>query len=94
MRFKNSLQDWQNVLNSEFWEFEGAEKGLFPPLMLSYFDLPSTMKRCFSFCAFFPKDHVINANNLIKLWMAQGYLCPEKNVEMEVLGEEYLQNWL
>ncbi|XP_022883830.1 putative disease resistance RPP13-like protein 1 [Olea europaea var. sylvestris] len=92
MRFKNSLQDWQNVLNSEFWEFEGAEKGLFPPLMLSYFDLPSTMKRCFSFCAFFPKHHVINASNLIKLWMAQGYLCPEKNVEMEVLGEEYLQN--
>ncbi|CAA3001208.1 disease resistance RGA3 [Olea europaea subsp. europaea] len=24
--------------------------------------------------------------------MAQGYLCPVKNVEMEVLGEEYLQN--
>lgn len=92
MRFKNSLQDWQNVLNSEFWEFEEAEKGLFPPLMLSYFDLPSTMKRCFSFCACFPKDHIINASNLIKLWMAQGYLCPEKNVEMEVLGEEYLQN--
>ncbi|CAA3001207.1 putative disease resistance protein RGA3 [Olea europaea var. sylvestris] len=40
MRFKNSLQDWQNVLNSEFWEFEGAEKVLFRPSMLSDFDFP------------------------------------------------------
>ncbi|KAI3455637.1 hypothetical protein Pfo_012300 [Paulownia fortunei] len=91
MRFKNSLKDWQDVLNSEFWELEEAE-GLFPPLMLSYYDLPSTMKRCFLFCAFFPKDHIIEANNLIQLWMAQGYLSSTENIEMEVIGQEYLQN--
>ncbi|KAL0282137.1 UNVERIFIED_CONTAM: putative disease resistance protein RGA4 [Sesamum radiatum] len=86
-----TLKDWHDVLSSEFWELEEAE-GLFPPLMLSYYDLPSTMKRCFSFCAIFPKDHVIEVNNLIKLWMAQGYLSSTEMVEMEAIGQEYLQN--
>ncbi|KAH6773362.1 hypothetical protein C2S51_011766 [Perilla frutescens var. frutescens] len=91
MRFKNALSDWEDVLKSEFWELEEAE-GLFPPLMLSYYDLPSNVKRCFSFCAFFPKDHVIEANNLVQLWMARGYLASTDNVEVEVVGQDYLQN--
>ncbi|KAK4384687.1 putative disease resistance protein RGA4 [Sesamum angolense] len=90
MRFKNSLKDWHDVLSSEFWELEEAE-GLFPPLMLSYYDLPSTMKRCFSFCAIFPKDHVIEVNNLIKLWMAQGYLSSTEMVEMEAIVNNNLE---
>ncbi|CAA0829459.1 Putative disease resistance RPP13-like protein 1 [Striga hermonthica] len=90
MRFKSSLADWENVLSSEFWVLEEAEK-LFPPLMLSYYDLPPGMKHCFSFCALFPKDYVIEANNLVQLWMAQGYLESNENVEVEVLGQEYLQ---
>ncbi|KAL6568310.1 hypothetical protein OROHE_003994 [Orobanche hederae] len=91
MRFKNTLKDWENVLISEFWDMEEAEK-LFPPLMLSYYDMPSDMKRCFSFCAFFPKDHVIEASDLIKIWMAQGYLGSNENVGMEIIGQEYLQS--
>ncbi|GFP91691.1 putative disease resistance protein rga4 [Phtheirospermum japonicum] len=91
MGFKNSLQDWENVFSSEFWKLEEAGN-LFPPLMLSYFDLPSNMKRCFSFCSFFPKDHVIEASNLIQLWMAQGYLGLNEQVEMERLGQVYLQS--
>ncbi|KAG8384010.1 hypothetical protein BUALT_Bualt04G0073600 [Buddleja alternifolia] len=92
MRFKSTLRDWEDVLSSEFWELKGRAKGLLPPLVLSYYDLPSILKRCFLFCALFPKDHLIEANNLIKLWMAQGYLSSSENVEMEVKGEEYLQN--
>ncbi|KAG8380173.1 hypothetical protein BUALT_Bualt07G0166000 [Buddleja alternifolia] len=92
MRFKKTSKDWQNVLISEFWGFGEGSKGLFPPLMLSYYDLPSVLKRCFSFCAFFPKDHIIEANNLVKLWMAQGYISSNESVEMEEIGQEYLQN--
>ncbi|KAL3632872.1 hypothetical protein CASFOL_025856 [Castilleja foliolosa] len=88
---KNSLKDWENILSSELWELKEAEN-LFPQLMLSYFDLPSNVKRCFSFCAFFPKDHVIEASNLIQLWMAQGYLGLDEHVEMEVIGQNYLQS--
>ncbi|KAM7476101.1 hypothetical protein LguiB_023344 [Lonicera macranthoides] len=91
MRFKNAVQDWQSVLDSEIWELEGAEGRLFPPLLLSYYDLPSSIKRCFSYCANFPKDCKIEADSLIKIWMAQGYLTTSGNVEMEITGQEYLE---
>lgn len=91
MRFKNAVQDWQSVLDSEIWELKGAEGRLFPPLLLSYDDLPSSIKRCFSFCANFPKDYKIEADNLIKIWMAQGYLTTSGSVEMEISGQEYLE---
>lgn len=93
MRFKTELKDWEEVLCSEFWTLEGAEKVLLRPLMLSYYDLPPPLKRCFSFCAFFPKDHIIDADNLIKLWMAQGYIVKSmEGEEMETMGQKYLQN--
>ncbi|XP_051135333.1 putative disease resistance protein RGA3 isoform X2 [Andrographis paniculata] len=92
MRSKTSLQDWSEVLASEIWALKEA-KGLFPPLMLSYDDLHPSLKPCFLFCAVFPKDHVIKADDLIKLWMAQGYLeSSDPSVAMEDLGHEYLQN--
>ncbi|XP_073302421.1 disease resistance protein RGA2-like [Primulina huaijiensis] len=92
MRFKTSLQDWQEILSSEFWTLEGAEKELLPPFMLSYYDLPSPLKQCFSFCAYFPKDQKIDADNLIKLWMAQGYIKSTEFEEIEATGQKYLQN--
>nr|GMD62755.1 putative disease resistance protein RGA3 [Ipomoea batatas] len=92
MRMKNSVQDWQSVLESEIWKLEDAEKGLFPPLLLSYYDLPSAQRRCFSYCANFPKDYKIEADNLIKLWMSQGYLNPRSTADMEITGREYLED--
>ncbi|KAM4106125.1 hypothetical protein ACB094_04G043900 [Castanea mollissima] len=61
MRFKRTKAEWQT-----------AEEGLFPPLLFSLYDLPSTIRWCFSFCAVFPKDYEIKTHVLIKLWMAQG----------------------
>ncbi|KAJ4718000.1 Disease resistance protein [Melia azedarach] len=89
LRFKKTREEWQSILDSEMWKLEEFEKGLFPPLLLSYNDLPSMVRRCFSFCAIFPKDHDIDKDQLIKLWMAQGYLGLEQSKELETIGQEY-----
>ncbi|XP_023907795.2 putative disease resistance protein RGA1 [Quercus suber] len=91
MRFKRTKAEWQTVLDSEIWKLEEAEKGLFPPLLFSLYDLPSTIGRCFSFCAVFPKDYEIKTHVLIKLWMALGYLSSSRSREMEVTGQEYFE---
>ncbi|XVF26899.1 hypothetical protein REPUB_Repub14bG0060100 [Reevesia pubescens] len=88
LRFKKSKQQWQSVLDSELWELEEAEKGIFPPLLLSYYDLPSTLRLCFSYCALFIKDSVIEKDKLIKLWMAQGFFKGMQNKEIEIIGQE------
>ncbi|KAL5757605.1 hypothetical protein ACOSP7_020216 [Xanthoceras sorbifolium] len=91
LRFKTTIEEWQSVLDSEMWELEDAEKGIFTPLLLSYFDLPSELKRCFLYCAIFPKDYVMKKDQLIKLWMAQDYLRTQRNKDVELVGEEYFE---
>ncbi|KAE8659543.1 Detected protein of unknown function [Hibiscus syriacus] len=76
----------KSVLDSELSELEEVEKGIFPPLLLSYYDLSSTLRQCFSYCALFLKDTVID--KLIKLWMAQGFLKGMVHKEMEIIGQE------
>ncbi|XVE52865.1 hypothetical protein DITRI_Ditri02bG0158800 [Diplodiscus trichospermus] len=82
-------EHWQSILDSEMWEIEEVEKGVFPPLLLSYYDLPPVLRQCFSYCAIFPKDYRIKKDELIKLWMAQGFLEETGNKGMEIIGEEY-----
>jgi hypothetical protein len=88
LRSKSRIEEWKNVLNSHVWETEEAEGKILAPLWLSYHDLPSDMRRCFSYCAIFPKDFTFERDTLIKLWMAQGFLRETQNKEMEVMGRE------
>ncbi|XVF86762.1 hypothetical protein PTKIN_Ptkin18bG0068900 [Pterospermum kingtungense] len=92
LRFKRSREQWQRILDSHIWELDEAENGLFSPLLLSYYDLPSPLRQCFSFCAIFPKDHKIEKDFLIKSWMAQGFLGETEGNKMEIVGDEYFDN--
>ncbi|XP_024045788.1 putative disease resistance protein RGA3 [Citrus clementina] len=91
LRSKITVKEWQRMLDSEMWKLEEIGQGLLAPLLLSYNDLPSNsmVKRCFSYCAVFPKDYSMNKEELISLWMAQGYFNAEEDEEMEMIGEEY-----
>nr|GMD04569.1 putative disease resistance protein RGA3 [Ipomoea batatas] len=100
LRNKDTEEEWQNVLSnldSKFWGLDEVETHLFPHLYLSYDDLTPQMKRCFSYCAVFPKDYKIHVDELIRIWMAQGYLTTTKNGrsdhnQMEQKGREVFGN--
>jgi hypothetical protein len=89
MHNKTSREQWRNILDSSLWELEDVERGVFAPLFFSYYDLPSPVKRCFSYCATFPKDYEFYKNELVVLWMAQGYIDSKENMEMK--AEEYFE---
>ncbi|KAL9448497.1 hypothetical protein AB3S75_015896 [Citrus x aurantiifolia] len=89
MRSKKTEEEWCRILNNDLWKIEEIEKGVLSPLLLSYNDLPSRVKRCFSYCAVFPKDFNIMKEKLISMWMAQGYFSAEQDEEMDIIGEEY-----
>ncbi|KAF2301111.1 hypothetical protein GH714_020165 [Hevea brasiliensis] len=98
LRSKQSWKEWQSVLDSEVWELDGLwEKGSetqsgFASLWLSYYNMVSELRPCFSYCSIFPKDHEIKKDVLIQLWMAQGYLRQTPAEDMERIGEKYFQN--
>ncbi|KAL8497169.1 hypothetical protein ACS0TY_020743 [Phlomoides rotata] len=87
LRFKSSLEEWENILNSEIWKMEKVEVDIFPHLLLSYNELSPTLKRCFSYCSVLPKDSEIDVERLIENWMALGYLGSNVS-DMELKGRE------
>ncbi|XVF30985.1 hypothetical protein REPUB_Repub16aG0106300 [Reevesia pubescens] len=86
---KPRREEWQNVLKSEIWKSDFAQE-IFKPLLLSYYDLPSTIRQCLLYCAIFPKNYGIGKDELIQHWMAQGYLNSDENFWRELKGEDYL----
>ncbi|RVW83197.1 putative disease resistance protein RGA3 [Vitis vinifera] len=92
MRLKDNKEDWESILNNEIWQLAVIEKHLSTPLLLSYYDLSPAVKRCFSFCAVFPKDQIISKDGLIKLWMANSYLNSRESIEMEKTGGDYFED--
>ncbi|KAF3450671.1 hypothetical protein FNV43_RR06760 [Rhamnella rubrinervis] len=93
MYFKTSTKEWQDVLDSELWDLEDADMNLFSPLLLSYYDLSPEVKRCFAYCAIFPKDALIDRDDLIHQWISQGIFDLKKNImEKEVAALKCFEN--
>jgi hypothetical protein len=89
LRSKPYVDEWDKILKSELWDLPIDEMGILPALRLSYKYLSSHLKRCFAYCSIFPKDYAFKKDQLIMLWMAEGFLQQSKCKTMEELGNEY-----
>ncbi|KAF7153864.1 hypothetical protein RHSIM_Rhsim01G0059100 [Rhododendron simsii] len=95
LRFKLGEDEWEQVLNSNLWEIPKAARNIIPALRLSYYHLPSHLKKCFTYCSILPKDYEFEEKELVFLWMAEG-LIPKQTgqMQMEDLGCEYFNELL
>ncbi|KAJ0860899.1 putative virus X resistance protein-like, coiled-coil [Helianthus annuus] len=96
--WKKSEEIWDDVLESKIWDLKyvgdlSADwKAIFPVLMLSYHDLPSNLKRLFAYCSLFPKDFLFNKEELVLLWMAEGFINESNaNKSLEYFGQKYFE---
>jgi Leucine-rich repeat (LRR) protein len=95
LRNKLDRDEWEKVLKSKIWGLPEVESEIAPALMLSYYHLPSNLKRCFAYCSILPKDYEFTEKELVLLWMAEGLIQPlEEGKQMEDLGIEYFRNLL
>ncbi|KAJ0672787.1 putative P-loop containing nucleoside triphosphate hydrolase, leucine-rich repeat domain superfamily [Helianthus annuus] len=92
----NEIDHWEKVSSSEIWRLKD-EGGILPALRLSYQDLSATLKQLFAYCSLFPKDFLFDKEELVLLWMAEGFLNqpnPNDSTEEQRLGHEFFDELL
>ncbi|XLQ98970.1 hypothetical protein S83_065169 [Arachis hypogaea] len=85
MQSRSTEKEWVEVQKSEVWSLPD-ENDIMAVLRLSYSCLTPTLKQCFAFCAIFPKDKEIKKQELIYLWMGNGFISSRRNLEVEEVG--------
>ncbi|KAI3472775.1 hypothetical protein Pfo_031178 [Paulownia fortunei] len=84
--WENVEKSINSILNS------GDDKQCLNILSLSFNYLPAHLKPCFLYMGIFPEDHEIRVSRLIKLWVAEGFLKPNKAQSLEEIAEGYLKD--
>ena len=93
LRNQLNRRAWEDILTSKIWDLPEEKSHILPALKLSYHHLPSHLKRCFAYCSIFPKDYEFDKDELILLWMAEGFLQQLKgDNQPEKLGCEYFDD--
>ncbi|XP_042959234.1 putative disease resistance RPP13-like protein 1 [Carya illinoinensis] len=87
--FESNVERWMNILKSNLWDLHMKGTDILPALRLSYKYLPSYLKRCFAYCSIFPKDYNFKKDQLVLLWMAEGFLQQSEIETMEEVGNRY-----
>ncbi|CAL5381255.1 unnamed protein product [Camellia sinensis] len=90
---KEQDEEWEDVLHSKIWDLP-QESDILPALRLSYHHLPSHLKQCFAYCSIIPNDYEFEEEELVLLWMAEGFIQKQRKKQMEDVGGEYFQELL
>ncbi|XP_057781374.1 putative disease resistance protein RGA3 [Salvia miltiorrhiza] len=83
-------EKWRSIEDKWLSPDEGGDD--IPNILRLSFDnlsLPS-LKKCFAYCAMFPKGSKINKRKLIEFWMAEGFLQADERDDMEFVGEKFI----
>jgi hypothetical protein len=89
-----NLMEWIEINNSDIWNESYKENsGVLPSLKLSYERMSPQLRICFSYCAIFPKGHIIVEDELIHQWIALDFIKPSKGKVYirKLLGMSFLQ---
>ncbi|PIA36580.1 hypothetical protein AQUCO_03300047v1 [Aquilegia coerulea] len=90
LRSKTNIKDWRYVLDSDIWDVQ--RQGFLPSILFSYYDVPAKLKPCLAYCATLPKDAKIKKKQMVRLWMAQGFLGSDGSKDLELEGERIFDN--
>uniref|UniRef100_A0A8R7PN31 Disease resistance protein winged helix domain-containing protein n=1 Tax=Triticum urartu TaxID=4572 RepID=A0A8R7PN31_TRIUA len=80
-----------SILQSDEWKLQQGPDDIIPALKLSFTHLPFRLQRCFSYCALFPKGHMFDGLDLVRIWISQGFISSGSKI-MEETAYHYLND--
>ncbi|KAH0463667.1 hypothetical protein IEQ34_008249 [Dendrobium chrysotoxum] len=82
---------WRKVLDFDTGIIKFGQDYIMPVLRLSYAYLPQPLQNCFTFCSIFPQDHEFDKDDLVRMWIALGFIQSSSNQRetMEDIGGRY-----
>uniref|UniRef100_A0A453GSW7 Uncharacterized protein n=2 Tax=Aegilops tauschii subsp. strangulata TaxID=200361 RepID=A0A453GSW7_AEGTS len=78
---------WKRILKSDEWKLSNTVDDIIPALKLSYNHLPYHLQQLFSYCAMFPKGYRFEKEQLIRMWIALGFVMDERK-KLEDAGSD------
>jgi disease resistance protein RPM1 len=86
-----STRTWHYVKNSLGSMFEGNPtlEDMKQILDLSYRNLPHHLKSCLLYLGMYPEDSTVEKNDLVRQWMAEGFVRNTHGVDAEDVGGSY-----
>ncbi|XP_057790872.1 putative late blight resistance protein homolog R1B-16 [Salvia miltiorrhiza] len=90
-----AVEYWENVvqnMNSILEYSTENDEQCLNILSLSYSYLPARLKPCFLFLGAFPEDELIYVSEVLKLWIAKGFIEHFENLSLEKAGENYIRD--
>ncbi|EMS68903.1 Putative disease resistance protein RGA3 [Triticum urartu] len=86
-----TVDHWSNILKTEGWKSLQHTGGIMSSLKLSYDELPYLMQQCCSYCSIFPYGYEFHAEELVHLWISQGFVKSDHSSNsLEEMGRYYL----
>lgn len=87
-------EQWQSVYKSISIGLGSSEvmKDMRLVLSLSYGDMPSPLRACLLYLTIFPEDRIIGKDDLIRRWVAEGFVHGKEDEKLYELGEKYFND--
>uniref|UniRef100_M1APS8 R2 n=1 Tax=Solanum tuberosum TaxID=4113 RepID=M1APS8_SOLTU len=74
LSYRKGVDEWQKVKTHLWQHMKNDSVEISHILSLSYNDLSFELKQCFLYIGSFQEDHVIDAEKLMRLWLAEGFI--------------------
>uniref|UniRef100_A0A2N9H2G9 NB-ARC domain-containing protein n=1 Tax=Fagus sylvatica TaxID=28930 RepID=A0A2N9H2G9_FAGSY len=82
---------WSKLIGHVNWYLTQDRSDCLDILALSYNHLPRRLKPCFLYFGIFPEDFEIPVRQLIRLWIAEGFIQHNGDRNVEDVAEDYLE---
>ncbi|KAF7107094.1 LOW QUALITY PROTEIN: hypothetical protein CFC21_107774 [Triticum aestivum] len=88
-----TMEEWRRINVQLNWELidNSSLDHIRNVLHLSFIYLPTPLKSCFLYCSLFPEDYLFKRKQLVRLWIAEGFIEERGESTLEEVAEGYLK---